>query len=118
LESWPGRLQSVGGEAVLPAGSRLADEARAGRNCFLLLDGSACAEVAGERIASFSAGSFIGSMDPAGRPLPLAGITVRLITPARVLVLDANRLAALIDSDASLAQAWLRHKACVRKRRA
>ncbi len=104
--AWHERLAEAGGEAELPAGSRLADEERPARHCFLLIEGSAVAEAAGARVADLAPGAFIGSADQAGRPVPLGGFTVRLVTPARVLVLDADRLAALVDSDPEVADAW------------
>jgi|HubBroStandDraft_1064217.scaffolds.fasta_scaffold13845_3 hypothetical protein len=114
LLSWCRLLRSAGSETILPAGCRLTDEHRPGRYCFLLLDGSAVAEVAGRPIATFSAGSFIGSLDNNGRPSPLPGITVRVTEPAHALVLDARRLAALLDYDRALATAWMRHKPVAR----
>jgi CRP-like cAMP-binding protein len=107
---WCRLLQSAGSETILPAGCRLADEHRPGRYCFLLLDGSAAAEAGGQPLATFSAGSFIGSLDERGRPSVLGGITVRAIEPAHALVLDARKLRLLLDSDRALAAAWLRHK--------
>jgi CRP-like cAMP-binding protein len=93
---------------MLPAGSRLADEDRPGRHCFLLIEGSALAQAAGKQLASLTSGSFIGWADNAGLPRPPAGVTVRLVTPARVLVLDADRLAALIAVDPEIARLWSR----------
>ncbi len=110
LLSWPRLLRSAGDELALPVGCRLTDERRVGRHCFLLLDGSAVAELGGRPIATFSAGSFVGSLDEDGRPSPLRGLTVRIITPSRAVVLETRRLAALLDSDRVLAAAWLRHK--------
>jgi hypothetical protein len=116
LRSWPRLLRPAGEVMALPAGCRLADEHRPGRYCFLLLDGSAVAQAGGCVIATFSAGSFVGSLDDQGRPSPLAGITVRLTTPASAVVLDARRLAMLLESDRVLAGAWLRHKPIMAKR--
>ena len=99
-------LERAGDEAVLPAGTRLADEARACRQCFVLIDGTAAVEAAGQRVRDLGAGAFVGSVDPAGRPAPPGGLTVRLLTRSRVLVIDAMRLAALIDSDPAAAAAW------------
>jgi hypothetical protein len=110
LLSWCRLLSSAGSEAILPAGCRLTDEHRPGRYCFLLLDGSAEAWASGHPLATFSAGSFVGSLDDRGRPSPLSGITVRVTEPAHALVLDARKLAALLDCDRVLAAAWLRHK--------
>jgi hypothetical protein len=110
LLSWCQLLSPAGSETILPARCRLADEHRPGRYCFLLLDGSAVAEAGGVPLATFSAGSFIGSLDERGRPSPLHGITVRMIGQAHALVLDARKLAVLLDSDRALAIAWLRHK--------
>lgn len=102
------QFEPAGDEALLPAGIRLADETRLGRLCFVLLEGSATVEVAGIRLRELGAGAFIGSTDQAGHPLPPAGLTVRLATPSRVLVIDAGRLAGLIDTDATAAATWHR----------
>lgn len=107
-------LDLAGDEAVLPAGIRLVDEARPGRQCFLLLEGSATVEAAGIRLGQLDAGAFIGSADQAGRPLPPSGRTIRLATRSRVLVMDAGRLAMLIDSDPTAAAAWRRMSRQVR----
>lgn len=72
----------------------------------MLLEGHAAAEVAGRLVLSLAAGSYIGSVDRAGRPIPPAGVTVRLRTRARVLVFEAARLAALIEADQAAADAW------------
>ena len=106
--AWHERLHEAGGEAVLPAGSKLADEDRVGRHCFLLVEGQAVVESDGQRVASLASGAFVGSADPAGLPAPPAGLTVRLISPARVLVLETERLAALIDTDPVVAELWRR----------
>jgi CRP-like cAMP-binding protein len=117
LLSWCRLLQGAGSETILPAGGRITDEQRPGRYCFLLLDGSAVAEAGGRPLATFSAGSFIGSLGDRGLPVPLRGITVRVIEPSHALVLDARKLAALLDSDRALAAAWLRHKPAHQPRR-
>jgi hypothetical protein len=99
-------LELAGDEAVLPPGIRLADESRTGRQCFVLIEGRATVEAAGNRLRELGAGSFVGLVDADGRPLPLSGLTVQLATHSRVLVIDARRLAALIDSDPAAAAAW------------
>jgi CRP-like cAMP-binding protein len=106
--AWHERLAEAGGEAVLPAGSRLADEERPGRHCFLLVEGSAVAEKDGQPAEPLSSGTFIGSAGHGGVPQSPAGVTVRLVTPAKVLVLDTDRLAALIDADPAVAELWRR----------
>ena len=58
------------------------------------------------RLRELGAGSFVGLVDADGRPLPLSGLTVQLATHSRVLVIDARRLAVLIDSDPAAAAAW------------
>lgn len=93
-------------EAVLPAGIKLADETRAGRQCFMLLEGTATVEAAGNRLRELGAGAFVGHVGQGGRPLPPSGLTVQLATRARVLVIDARRLAELVDSDPAAAGAW------------
>jgi CRP-like cAMP-binding protein len=102
----PGILELPGDEAVLPAGSRLADEERPGRQCFVIIDGRAAVERGGARLRSLDSGDFVGQVDAGGGPLPPAGVTVRLETRARVLVIDSGRLAALIDTEPAIAAAW------------
>jgi len=99
-------LERAGDEAILPAGIQIADERRPGRQCFVLIEGTATVEAAGQQLAGLDAGAFVGSVDQAGRPGPPAGITVRLESQSRVLVLDAQRLAVLIDSDPAAAAQW------------
>jgi len=106
LSSLPGLLELAGDEAVLPAGSRLADEGRPGRQCFVIIDGSAAVERGGSRLRSLGSGDFVGDLDASGGPLPPAGVTVWLETRARVLVIDSARLAAMIDAEPALAAAW------------
>jgi CRP-like cAMP-binding protein len=102
----PGLLELAGDEAVLPAGSRLADEERPGRQCFVIIDGRAAVERDGSQLHSLGSGDFVGDLDESGGPLPPAGVTVRLETRARVLVIDSARLAAMIDAEPALAAAW------------
>jgi CRP-like cAMP-binding protein len=114
LASWPGspglhfwaRLEAAGDEAVLPAGTRLADEAVPGRQCFAVLEGSARAATGGQIVRELGPGSFVGEVDQAGMPAPPSGVTVRLTTSSRVLVFDAMRLAALVSADQDAAAAW------------
>jgi CRP-like cAMP-binding protein len=98
-------LQLAGDEALLPAGSRLCDQRRVSRQCFLIIEGTATVERDGARLGSLSGGAFVGDLDPAGRPLPPSGITVRLDTRCRVLVIDPARLSALLDAEPSWAGA-------------
>jgi hypothetical protein len=101
-----GLAELIGDEAVLPAGSRLADENRAGHQCFVIIDGTATVERDGCRLRSLDSGAFVGELAPDGRPLPPSGVTVRLEARSRVLVLDSARLAAAISADPVLAAAW------------
>jgi Cyclic nucleotide-binding domain len=99
-------LEMAGDEAILPAGIRIADETRPGRQCFFLIEGAATVEAGGTQLRELGAGAFVGSVDLAGRPQPPVGVTVRLAARSRVLVIDARRLAALVDSDPAAAVAW------------
>jgi hypothetical protein len=101
------RLMELTGDiAVLPAGSRLTDENRSGHQCFVLLDGAAAVERDGTAVRSLASGAFVGDVSPDGRPLPPAGVTVRLEARSRVLVLDSVRLAAAVEADPALAAGW------------
>jgi CRP-like cAMP-binding protein len=106
LAGLAGLLELTGDEAVLPAGSRLADEQRAGHQCFVILDGAATVERDGRTVRNLGRGAFVGEVDAGGRPLAPSGVTVRLATRSRVYVLDAARLAAAFDADPGLAAAW------------
>ena len=101
-----GHLGPAGDEAVLPAGTCLVHPARRGRLCFLLLDGAAVVEYRSGARTRLASGSFIGAADPDGRPSPLSDVTVRLATNSRVVVFDASRLAALLDTDETARGAW------------
>jgi hypothetical protein len=101
-------LHAAGDEAVMPAGSCLTHDSRPGRLCYVILEGRAAAEVSGRPVLDLAAGSYIGSVDRAGRPIPPAGVTVRLRTPGRVLVFEAARLAAAVEADPRAADAWRR----------
>jgi CRP-like cAMP-binding protein len=101
-----GLAELTGDEAVLPAGSRLVDELRPGHQCFFILHGTATVERDGLLLRRLASGAFVGEFDPGHRPLPPSGVTVRLDTRSRVLVLDPARLAAAIDADPVLAAAW------------
>jgi hypothetical protein len=72
----------------------------------VLIEGRATVAAAGNRLRELGAASFVGLVDADGRPLPLSGLTVQLATHSRVLVIDARRLAGLIDSDPAAAAAW------------
>ena len=103
---WPERLSEAGGEALLPAGWAIADESRPSRHCYLLLDGEAVVSSGGRRAGLIGPGTFVGAVDGSGRARVPEGCTVRLTSAARVLVLDADRLMALLDADPDLAAAW------------
>lgn len=90
---------------MLPAGSRLCDERRVSRQCFMIVEGSATVERHGSKLSSLSSGAFVGRLDPAGRPLPPSGVTVLLEVRCRVLVVDPARLGALLDAEPSWAGA-------------
>ncbi len=98
-----GLLGLAGDEAVLPAGSRLCDQARPGHQCFVIIEGAAVIEQDGAQLRALASGEFVGDFDPDGRPQPPAGVTVRLLIRSRVLVLDSIRLAALIEAEPALA---------------
>ena len=101
------RLMELTGDiAVLPAGSRLADENRPGHQCFVILDGAAEVEREGVALRRLGSGAFVGDVSPDGRPLPPGRVTVSLEARSHVLVLDSVRLAAAVDADPVLAAAW------------
>jgi Bacterial regulatory proteins, luxR family len=87
------RLMELTGDiAVLPAGSRLADENRSGHQCFVILDGAAVVEREGLALRRLGSGAFVGDVSPDGRPLPPGRVTVRIEARSHVLVLDSVQL--------------------------
>jgi hypothetical protein len=101
-------LEPACDEAVLPPGIRLADETRTARHCFILLEGTATVEADGNRLPELASGAYVGRLDQSGRPLPPEGLTIQIATRSRVLVIDARRLADLVDADPAAAAAWRR----------
>ena len=63
-------LELAGDEAVLPPGIRLADESRPGRQCFVLIEGRATVEAAGNRLRELGAGSSSAWWAPTGGRCP------------------------------------------------
>ena len=63
-------------------------------------------ERAGTRCRDLGRGDFVGLIGADGSPLPPAGVTVRLETSARVLVIDPVRLATLIGAHPEYAAEW------------
>jgi CRP-like cAMP-binding protein len=106
LDGLDALMRLPGDEAVLPAGSRLADEHRPGHQCFVILDGTASVERNGRILRRLGSGAFVGDCTPDGRPLAPSGVTIRLGARSRVLVLDSVRLAAALDADPTLAATW------------
>jgi hypothetical protein len=103
--SWES-LEPACAEAILPPGVRLAAEARTGRHCFILLEGTATVEAADNRLCELGAGAFIGQLDHDGLPLPPSGLTIHLAAASRLLVIDPRLLAELVGSDCVAAAAW------------
>src|SRR5215467_8453747 len=60
----------------------------------------------GARCRDLGRGDFVGLIGADGSPRPPAGVTVRLETSARVLVIDPVRLATLIGAHPEYAAEW------------
>jgi CRP-like cAMP-binding protein len=101
-----GMFALAGDEAVLPAGSRLVDEATPARHCFVILEGRATVEAPGRSPRTLGRGAFIGVAGAGGLPEAATRLTVSLETDARVLVVDPGRLAGLIETVPELAALW------------
>ena len=72
----------------------------------MLIEGRATVEAAGTGSANRAPDRSPAWWDAGGRPLPLSGLTVQLAARSRVLVIDARRLAGLIDSGPVAATIW------------
>jgi hypothetical protein len=100
-------LALAGDEAVLPAGSRLADETLPARHCFVILEGRVTVEAPGRPPRTLGPGGFIGAAGTGGLPEAASGLTVSLETDTRLLVVDPIRLRALIEAVPEHADLWL-----------
>lgn len=89
------RVAQLAEEVEAQPGAQLMDQGRPGRECFVILEGTAGVYVSGEHIATLQPGSMVGEMALIDhRP---RSATVLAETPMRLIAFDAKRFKTLLD---------------------
>lgn len=89
------RVAQLAEEVEAQPGAQLMDQGRPGRECFVILEGTAGVYVSGEHIATLQPGSMVGEMALIDhRP---RSATVVAETPMRLIAFDAKRFKTLLD---------------------
>jgi CRP-like cAMP-binding protein len=96
------------GEALqVNGGDVIVREGEVGSECYVLLRGRAMVSRRGRRLAELGPGDHFGEL--AALRLPGRTATVTMRTEGRLLALDAERLAAMLETSPALAR-WLLHR--------
>ncbi len=88
-------VAKLGRESEVPSGTVLMDQGDVGNVCYVIVDGSASVYVAGEHIATLTAGAMVGEMALIDHRPRRA--TVVADTDLKLLGLDADRFRRLLD---------------------
>lgn len=95
------KIASIADEIDLPEGKTLIREGDAGREFFVLVDGSADVERSGKKVASLGAGDFFGEISLIAKTPRNATITTT--SPVRALVITDRAFRQLLDSSPDIA---------------
>jgi CRP/FNR family cyclic AMP-dependent transcriptional regulator len=90
-----GRIAALVDEVEVPDGRILTREGEPGRECFVIVDGQAAADLGGDRTASLGPGDVVGEMsllDQGPR-----SVTVTAKTDMHLLVLTSREFSSLIN---------------------
>ncbi|HYF47745.1 MAG TPA: cyclic nucleotide-binding domain-containing protein [Acidimicrobiales bacterium] len=90
------KVAELADEVEAEAGAELMDQGRPGRECFVILEGSAGVYFSGEHAVTLEAGSMVGEMALIDRRPRSA--TVVAETPMRLLAFDTKAFRQLLDS--------------------
>jgi CRP-like cAMP-binding protein len=94
----PSELSQVGAlveEVTAEAGAVLMEQGKPGQECYVVVEGEAAFEIAGERRGTIGPGEPIGEMALIDN-LPRSG-TVRAVTDMKLLALDTKQFRTLLD---------------------
>ncbi len=94
----PAELSRVAGlveEIDAESGAVLTEQGKPGTECYIVVEGQAVFEIAGERKGTIGPGEPIGEMALIDNR-PRSG-TVRAVTPMKLLALDATRFRTMLD---------------------
>jgi CRP/FNR family cyclic AMP-dependent transcriptional regulator len=98
-------LASKGDRTSVPAGWQLIHEQTQADACYVLLDGTAAVDVAGEQVATLECGAVVGEAGIAGHKLRNASVTA--VTPLDLLHIEADAFTSLTDNRPALKEALL-----------
>ena len=92
-------------EITVPAGTVLVDQGQAGREAYIIVDGTATVRRNGKKITTLGAGAIVGELSLLDRGPRTATVTAD--TSLTVLVIDQRHFAAVIDDVPALAHKLL-----------
>jgi len=101
-----GELARLFDEAERPAGTVLVREGDAGREFYVIVDGTATASVAGEQLAKLGPGDFFGEMSLLEHAPRAATITAD--TDLELLVMDPRSFSSLVGAAPSVGMRMMR----------
>ena len=90
-----GRIARAGKEISMPAGSTIVDQGQAGREAFVILDGSAIVKRNGKKIATLGVGSVVGELSLLDHGPRTASVICE--TDTKLLVIDQREFLAVLD---------------------
>jgi CRP-like cAMP-binding protein len=96
-----GKIARAGDEVVVPAGYVLADQGQAGREAYVILEGSATVRRNGKKVATAGPGTLVGELSLLDHGPRTATVTAD--TECSLLVLDQRHFAVLIDDVPTIA---------------
>ena len=100
------RIAALSDETWLEAGTKLMEEGRTGRECFVLLEGEADVKIRGKRVARVSPGDIVGEMAILEQEPRSATVVAR--TDLRALVLTPKAFNAMLDCSPAVARRVMR----------
>lgn len=100
-----GRIAKASNEVTVPAGQILVDQGDAGREAFVIVEGSATVKRNGRTVAELGPGDSIGELALLDHGPRTASVTAK--TDLTALVLTAREFAGLIEEVPGLAQKLL-----------
>jgi CRP-like cAMP-binding protein len=96
------RIDRLGSQLDIRAGSTLTQEGAVGNECFIVLNGAAIAEHAGRRLGAITEGSIVGEMALLDRTTRNA--TVVAATPMRLWVFNKGEFEQLLETSPKIQQ--------------
>ena len=95
-----GRIATIADELSLPAGTKLIEEGRKGREFFVLIDGTVDVLRGGRKVAEMHGGSFFGEIALLTDAPRTA--TVTATSPARVLVITGQAFQRVLNETTTI----------------